>query len=331
MNAFRLSTLLLLLLSSLSSACNPNDKRALFQIKKSFNNSYHFASWTNQYDCCSGDAWYGVTCDSVNGRVTGLSIIKDSGVVGHIPSAVGDLSHLETLIFHKLPNLTGTIPPAIGKLHNLTQLLLTWNSLSGSIPKFLGTMQNLNIIELSFNKFSGKIPAILGNLTKLNAIWLDRNNLTGKIPESFGRFQGNVPDLHLSHNMLTGEIPASLGSLDFSVIDFSRNKLEGDASMLFSANKSTQYIDISRNLFEFDFSNVTFPETLTNLDISHNKIRGNIPSEITELQNLQFLNVSYNRLCGEIPQGGKLQDFDSSSYFHNRCLCGAPLNVTCEN
>jgi hypothetical protein len=60
------------------------------------------------------------------------------------------------------------------------------------------------------------------------------------------------------------------------------------------------------------------------LDLNHNNITGSIPVEMTAL-NLQFLNVSYNRLCGKIPVGGKLQSFDYSSYFHNRCLCGSPL------
>ncbi|GKV34618.1 hypothetical protein SLEP1_g42981 [Rubroshorea leprosula] len=36
-----------------------------------------------------------------------------------------------------------------------------------------------------------------------------------------------------------------------------------------------------------------------------------------------------NKISGpippQIPVGGKLQRFDYSSYFHNRCLCGAPL------
>ncbi|KAF2307812.1 hypothetical protein GH714_032045 [Hevea brasiliensis] len=153
---------------------------------------------------------------------------------------------------------------------------------------------------------------------------LDRNRLTGSIPESFGAFQGNVPGLYLSHNQLSGKIPASLGNLDFGAIDFSRNKLEGDASILFGPNKTTQIVDLSRNLLEFDLSKVAFQSSLTSLDINHNKIYGSIPQRMTQLD-LQFLNVSYNRLCGKIPVGGKLQSFDYSTYFHNRCLCGAPL------
>ncbi|KAK9921760.1 hypothetical protein M0R45_030257 [Rubus argutus] len=30
-------------------------------------------------------------------------------------------------------------------------------------------------------------------------------------------------------------------------------------------------------------------------------------------------------LCGQIPVGGKLQSFDTTSYFHDQCLGSAPL------
>lgn len=98
----------------------------------------------------------------------------------------------------------------------------------------------------------------------------------------------------------------------------------GDISFLFGKNKTLQTADFSRNLFEFDLSKVKFPESLENLDLNHNKIFGNLPVEMTELR-LQFLNVSYNRLCGQIPVGGRLQSYDATEYFHNRCLCGSPL------
>lgn len=90
----------------------------------------------------------------------------------------------------------------------------------------------------------------------------------------------------------------------------------------------TRLIDLSRNLLEFDLTKVKFPKSLTSLDISHNKIFGGIPEEIKGLD-LQLLNVSYNRLCGQIPNGGKLQSFGNTSYFHNRCLCGPPLTTAC--
>lgn len=95
--------------------------------------------------------------------------------------------------------------------------------------------------------------------------------------------------------------------------------------MLFGANKTTQQLDVSRNLLAFDLSKVVFQTSLIALDLNHNQIYGSIPVGLTAVDFLQGLNVSYNRLCGEIPQGGRLQRFDVDSYFHNKCLCGSPL------
>ena len=79
-----------------------------------------------------------------------------------------------------------------------------------------------------------------------------------------------------------------------------------------------------RKLLEFNLSKVVFAKSLITLDLNHSRIYGSIPVEITALK-LQFFNASYNRLCGQIPIGGKLQNFDYSTYFHNQCLSGAPL------
>ncbi|XP_057806217.1 polygalacturonase inhibitor 1-like, partial [Salvia miltiorrhiza] len=134
----------------------------------------------------------------------------------------------------------------------------------------------------------------------------------------------------LSHNKLSGPLPSSLSNVNFSSVDVSRNNLSGDASVFFGEGKITSSIDISRNGFEFDLSKVRFMEALDVLDISHNRIYGEIPQQITDAVFLQFLNVSYNRLCGKIPTGWKLryrsEPWDNSSFLHNRCLCGIPLD-----
>ncbi|CAI9100123.1 OLC1v1037053C1 [Oldenlandia corymbosa var. corymbosa] len=302
--------------------CNSQDKKVLLQIKAALNNPYHLASWNPEEDCCT---WYAMECDRNNGRVKALTIFSGN-ISGQIPPAVGDLPYLETLVFRKLTNLHGQIPSAITKLTRLRDLTLSWTNLSGPVPSFLSQLKSLTYLDLSFNDLTGSIPPSLSQLPNLEEIHLDRNKLTGSIPESFGHWAGKTPNIFLSHNQLTGPVPASLGSLNFpSTIDLSRNKLVGDVSFLFGRSKTVLFIDLSRNLFEFDLSKVQFPVNLTNLDLNHNRIFGSLPQGLTRL-NLQFLNVSYNRLCGKIPRGGDLQRFDQYSYFHNRCLCGAPLS-----
>ncbi|KAL9314147.1 hypothetical protein ACSQ67_019599 [Phaseolus vulgaris] len=309
-----------------SERCHPHDKKVLLQFKKELNNPYFLASWNPEEDCCT---WYCVKCDDKTHRIYDVFLVSsypDTNLSGQIPPSVGDLPYLESLTFHKLPNLVGPIQPTIAKLTKLKYLLITNTGISGPIPDFLAQLKNLELIKLSSNSLSGSIPSSLSLLPNLESLQLDRNKLTGPIPASFGSFKKPGPDLILSKNQLSGPIPASLGNLDPERLDFSRNKLVGDASVLFGSKKKIQVLDLSRNQFSFDLSRLTFPkESLIWLDLNHNNIYGSIPVALTKVQNLQQFNVSYNpQLKGQIPQGGELQRFDQYAYFHTK-LCGSPL------
>ncbi|KAM7264462.1 hypothetical protein ACFE04_002145 [Oxalis oulophora] len=306
---------------TLSERCHPTDKRALLKLKKDIGNPY---TWDPKSDCCD---WSGVTCVERNNVTRVINInLQGGGIVGPIPASIGNFPLLEYLTFHKQPQLTGPIQPAIAKLKNLYTLDISWTNVSGPVPDFLSQLTKLTYIDLSFNNLSGSIPSWPSKLPSLEYLDLSRNKLTGSIPETFSEFKTKKLSLFLSHNQLSGKIPASLGKVDFSRFDFSRNKLEGDASMFFGAKRNTTLweVDLSRNLLEFDLSNVGLPDSLWYLDLNHNKITGGIPQSWATSQISRF-NVSYNRLCGKIPVGGVLQDLDYSNYFHNKCLCGSPL------
>ncbi|KAI3969989.1 hypothetical protein MKW92_014111 [Papaver armeniacum] len=294
--------------------CNPSDYKALMNFKKSLSpseSSWELTSWVQNTDCCD---WHGVTCDDKANRVEGLDI-SASDISGQIPSSVGDLPYLVSFAFSNSKNVTGSIPQSITKLKHLRMLALGSLSLSGPVPNFLNQLSALTYLDLSYNQFSGSIPPSLSDLNNIETIHLGGNKLTGSIPESFGRFTG-MDSLELSGNKLTGPIPKSLGALNIHYVDLSRNKLVGDASMLFNPNHGlTSHIDLSRNQFEFDLSKVKFPKDLNWLDISHNKIFGGIPEEIKSLDNLYKLKVGYNKLCGKIPAGGIMQRFKSTSFF----------------
>ncbi|KAI3942263.1 hypothetical protein MKW92_006430 [Papaver armeniacum] len=269
-------------------------------VTSDINNHDELVSWVQNTDCCH---WGGVSCDSKPNRVAGLMFIG-GGNSGQIPSSVGDLPYLVAFVFRNSKNITGSIPRSITKLKHLALLDLGAMSLSGPVPDFLNQLTALTDLDLSYNQFSGSIPPSLSDLKNIGNIFLDGNKLTGQFPESFGRFTG-MDMLHLSRNKLTGPIPKSLGALNVIEIDLSRNKLVGDASMLFNPNHgSTTYIDLSRNQLEFDLTKVKFPKYLNWVDISHNKVFGRIPDEIKDLDNLYNLKAGYNRLCGKIPTGG---------------------------
>ena len=90
--------------------------------------------------------------------------------------------------------LTGSIPPEIGCLTNLTNLWLYGNQLTGEIPVEIGNLTNLTFLDLYNNQLIGTIPPEIGNLTNLIHLNLSDNQLTGEIPQE-------VCDLIESNNL----------------------------------------------------------------------------------------------------------------------------------
>ena len=80
--------------------------------------------------------------------------------------------------------LTGSIPPEIGNLTNLTHLTIIETQLTGEIPSEIGNLTNLTELYLYNNQLTGEIPSEIGNLTNLTHLGLRYNQLTGEIPES---------------------------------------------------------------------------------------------------------------------------------------------------
>ena len=203
------------------------------------------------------DQWEGITATGSPLRVTKLEL-TEKGLTGEIPPELGSLPNLENLILD-FNQLSGEIPAELGSLANLEMLALDVNQLSGEIPAELGSLANLEMLGLNFNQLSGEIPPELGRLTNLEMLGLDFNQLSGEIPPELGSL-ANLEVLGLATNQLTGEIPPELGSL---------------------AN-------------------------LEVLGLATNQLTGEIPAELGSLANLRWLSLSGNRLRGCIP--GELRD-----------------------
>ena len=96
----------------------------------------------------------------------------------------GEYYSIENTTELNLSGLTGSIPPEIGNLTNLTRLFLYQNQLTGPIPPEIGDLTNLTRLYLLDNQLTGSIPSEIGNLTNLTRLYLFDNQLTGTIPES---------------------------------------------------------------------------------------------------------------------------------------------------
>lgn len=197
-------------------------------------------------------------------------------------------------------NLSGPIPPELGKLTNLTWLALGSNNLSGSIPPELGDLRALGLLVLGRNNLTGPIPPDLGNLAKLWSLDLSDSDLSGPVPPELGNL-ASLGSLTLSNNNLTGPIPAELGNL---------------------ASLSTLWLDANA------LSGPIPPELgnlagLTELRLEGNGLTGAVPPDLGSLARLIRLHLDHNELAGPVPPGfGAMSSLEELHLSHNAGMAG---------
>ena len=247
--------------------------------------------------------WHGVSVDD-HGRIIGLSL--DSN------------------------NLTGSIPPELGALTNLTSLDLAFNKLTGAIPPELGSLVHLTSLDLSFNNLMGPIPPELGSLVNLTSLDLSFNNLTGSIPPAFVTL-ANLKSLNLRVNNLSGPIPTVLLTLtDLTSLDLSSNDLSGTILPELGVLTKLKSLNLSDN---YNLTGPIPPElsvltNLTSLDLNDSSLTGPIPPELSVLTNLKSLDLSDNNLTGTIsPDLGKLTNLTSLYLAVNNLTGPIPLEL----
>ena len=209
-------------------------------------------------------------------RVTSVSLVS-RGLTGIVPSALGDLLALESLVLDR-NSLAGSIPPALGGLSSLRTLSLTGNRLTGAIPAELGGLSVLRSLHLDENALSGPIPSSLGGLAELELLDLRSNLLTGPVPGSLGNLAG-LRGLWLANNSLSGVLPGGLGDLSaLSTMDLRENQLSGRIPVRFGllGNLATLWLD-------------------------DNALTGPIPAELGDIPHLVGIYLGGNGLTGCIP------------------------------
>ncbi|PPR92679.1 hypothetical protein GOBAR_AA27990 [Gossypium barbadense] len=288
-----------------------------------------------------------------------LSKNKFTGSVSPICNITGDgflaLFDLSNNLF------SGVVPDYFGSFPFLTALNLGDNSFSGSLPSSLGSMISLEMLSLPGNKFSGELPSSLQNCAKLKFLDLSDNELSGEIPMWIGQKLSSLVFLSLQGNQFRGRIPHQLCGLKYlQILDLSVNKISGtippclnnftsmakkesldrriehnilDTGPRFLSLEGVRYVDEA--LLTWKGTKQSYPQLglLLAIDLSCNKLTGEIPEELSSLPELVVLNLSRNLFNGKILQKighiRQLESFNPSSFSHNRGLCGPPISPNC--
>ncbi|KAL0287285.1 UNVERIFIED_CONTAM: hypothetical protein Sradi_7127600, partial [Sesamum radiatum] len=219
-------------------------------------------NWDGDDPC--GNNWDGISCS--NDRVVSITLASIN-ISGHLSSDIEGLSALQTLDLSYNKGMIGPLPSSIGNLQNLSSLILVGCGFSGPIPPSIGSLQQLVYLSLNLNKFVGEIPPSIGNLS--NLFWLDLadNKLSGTIPVSKGSTPGldmlvHAKHFHLGKNQLSGEIPSQLFSSKLNLIHLllESNQLSGSIPSSLGLVQTLEVVRLDRNSLSG-----SVPENLNNL------------------------------------------------------------------
>ncbi|CAL5396941.1 unnamed protein product [Camellia sinensis] len=248
-----------------------SEQSILLKLKQHWSDTTPINHWNSTSTHCD---WPEITC--TNGSVTGLSLVDT--------------------------NITGTVPPLICDLLNLT------------------------LIDLQYNYFSGPFPTGLYNCSKLKILDLSQNNFTGPIPSDIDRLSAQLQSLNLGGNIFTGDIPAAIGKFpELRILRVFLNGFNGSFPSEIGNLLNLELLEMSFN----NFSQMAIPSSFTQLKklkelhMKESGLVGEIPETIGNLTALEVLELSINSLTGNIPRGLFLLNNLTILYLFRNQLSGA--------
>ncbi|XP_062079912.1 receptor-like protein EIX2 [Humulus lupulus] len=222
--------------------------------------------------------------------------------------------------------LFGSLPDYWGNMKSLKLLMLNDNNFSGGIPSSMGFLNKIQYLNLRHNNLSGALPSSMNNCAYLQFLDLEDNSLEGEIPTWMGEGLTNLFILGLKSNKFYGSIPSNLCHIrSIQILDLSMNALSGDIPSCINnfthmMDNSTQKMVFThwfviKRRSEYQFRDL---ELLKLIDLSSNKLSGQIPEELTNLVELVQLNLSRNHLYGTIPREiGKMSNLQALDFSNN--------------
>ncbi|GKV45923.1 hypothetical protein SLEP1_g52949 [Rubroshorea leprosula] len=240
-------------------------------------------------------------------------------------------------LYGALPNLSTTkFADSFGLGIDLSK-----NKLEGLLPVFpvnvtsinLSKNSSLQFLGLNYNNFSGKIPTWIGErLSSLIFLLLRSNNFNGDIPLQLC-WLTNIMLLDLSNNNLSGNIPwciqnlTTLAQQESSASDHDFTSSQIDATFGYAGSYADKASVMWKGM-ERDYGNGNL-KNLRIIDLSSNKLTGEIPAQVSVLLELVQLNLSRNQLTGWIPSNiGQMRKLESLDLSWNQLSGQLPWSMS---
>ncbi|CAI5481913.1 unnamed protein product [Closterium sp. Yama58-4] len=204
-----------------------------------------------------------------------------------VPLSLGFLTNLTRLTIER-SGLTDTLPTQLCGLWQLRQLSLAHNAISGVLPDCMGNLQALESL----------LPTTIGNLRQITAINLAFNSFEGPLPTSLQALSF-LQHLSLSHNALTGPLLPGLAAITgLTALEMSDNAFNGSLPLEFASLSSLSILSLARSGIAGALPHRFNYSTLLLLDLSGNRLRGELPRGFFPA--LSLLNLGSNRLKDDV-------------------------------
>ncbi|XP_014523886.2 LRR receptor-like serine/threonine-protein kinase GSO2 [Vigna radiata var. radiata] len=272
--------------------------------------------------------------------------LSNNHFVGNLPSVMGNFSTLAMLSLSN-NNLGGSISTRFVELNKLEYLDISGNNFFGFLPcfanssvKFIHMSNNrfsglskstfksssLMILDLSYNRITSQIQDMILDLkdSSLNILILKGNNFSGHIPQHVCQLK-ELFILDLSSNNLSGLLPSCLGKMSFEDENIEELGLDGGLPIYDYKSVSIKVFPNAKEKVNFTTKKTSYTYKgnilgyMSGIDLSNNKLNGNIPFEFGNLTKIRALNLSYNDLIGEIPTSfSNLEQIESLDLSFNK-------------
>ncbi|CAN1159967.1 Receptor-like protein kinase HSL1 [Linum perenne] len=293
-----------------------DEHQILLRMKQHWENPLRLSHWSSASTIHSSPCnWPEVSCQGNSIKALNFTSMNISGTVPPF------LCHLKNLTFLDLYNnsIVGSFPTVLYNCSNLEYLNLGQNYFVGPIPADIHHLDRLNHLDVSGNNFSSDIPSAIGRLKELRVLHLNQNQFNGTFPQEIGLLS-NLEDLALAHN---GFLPSKLHSnftqlKNLKVLWISDANLIGEIPEMIGEMEALEYVDLSTNKLNGSIPTGFFKlKKLSVVYLYKNRLSGDIPPVIEALE-LTILDVSDNSLSGTIPNDfGKLEKVEIMNLFFN--------------
>ncbi|CAI0454428.1 unnamed protein product [Linum tenue] len=276
-----------------------------------------------------------------------LSLSKNS-ISGPLPKSLTDLGSLKYLELYS-NKFHGTLPTRFGTLTNLESIDISDNLLEGDVYEIhfsnltklwmfraSGNLlrlevgsdwappPQLNDLGLGLWRLGPRFPSWLQSLKLLNSLNLSNSGISSHIP-SWVFFNSVLYSIDLSSNLLTGPLPFISPSYNGTgpFFETALIMIKGKLSEYGSILKLVRSIDLSENKLSGEIPwGMTRLEGLQSLNLSGNLLTGEIPEDVGAMRSLESIDLSQNQLSGEIPRSMSGMTFLSFLNFSDNKLSG---------